>query len=250
MLKVWNKKRKNRMVFLALFVLVFSLIFSFCPTQVEGEDVLKPLQTFAHFFEQEKMNISSWEIMMKEVIQSDQAPEEIIQKVFPKANIEIKKTKQSIKYFSEDVHKETGLTVKVSIVQDLQQATSLHLFFAVSGHNWSKEQNQNILKKISYAKNEFFRENATIFTCMKANSSAIMNSKTVVDKFADFTNIKLLDELNEPNFTVISGFIPELNLNTIPISHKENMNVQLAVRNIVKQGTTITIGTPILTIEY
>ncbi len=239
-------KRKNLgIIILCLFIL------SFGATRADAnmDPELQALYEFEQFFHEENIEVDSWQLLLREHIVT-QDPEGHIKIFFGNHPYEIKETEQAIKYFSKNTQKKNGISVQLSIVQEKENQNSLQLFYTLKGDEIAGLDENFLLKTINRAKSHFFAKNPSVFTCMIGNSSDNIKIKTITKNFHEKFNLNDVKWMTESNFSTVSGYSPDLFVKPIPMSNTEQMNVQLAVRNVATMGTKLTIGTPILTVEY
>ncbi|WP_102026448.1 YwmB family TATA-box binding protein [Salirhabdus sp. Marseille-P4669] len=242
--------RKKYVAFMAIVLFLFS--FNLSNTEAKSTSSLEPLHLFQDFFNKEDLAVTEWQVMAREQIISTEAlsPKAFIYNLYPNANIKKETSEHSVKYFVEYVHKNKKVSEQISVVQEKNNKGSIQLFYLIKGEEFGLWEEKFIKENIFRAISQYFTKNPSFFTCMEAQVDDIIKSNFVTEKFTQFTNMHTLKMLNEDNFTTVSGFIPNLQVERIPISDTEDMNVQLAVRHAAETGTTITIGTPILTVEY
>jgi hypothetical protein len=242
-------RQRKWITFFGLVLLLFTSQLSHIKAQ---DQTLEPLHIFKDFLQSENISLEEYQILMRETVTVSKGtePVQMIQDFFPNSTVKKETNDHSTKYFVKYVHKNSQMTEEISVVQDLNNPKRLQLFYVITGNELNEENEKVLLKNINRAHSQYFTKNPSIFTCVKGKSSANIKSNILVDSFQDFTEMITLKSLNEENFTTVSGFSHNLNVNTIPISHTEEMNLQIAVRNGSGSGTSITLGTPILTIEY
>ncbi len=151
--------------------------------------------------------------------------------------------------------KAVGISQQKSIHEKLEIMTTpknsqekSYILYEVKG-NASLAQAQHLEKDLKSRIKDIFRQNPTIFTCIKGEINdtlaKVLSSK--VDSILGEFQAKEVESLREENFVSVSAHSP---LFTQFIT-KEQLNLQIAMRTQGLGGrTTIVVGTPIITFEY
>ncbi|MEH7334251.1 YwmB family TATA-box binding protein [Neobacillus drentensis] len=133
-----------------------------------------------------------------------------------------------------------------------KQPIDAYIVYRVSGREWNKmseaffttEQFKNRISDI-------FRGKPTVFSCMKGVFSDKIDTALPVEanRLMSSFNATEIEALKEENFMSVSASSPMF---TGSIDNKENnMNLQIGIRSEgLGAGTTVVVGTPIITIEY
>jgi len=153
-------------------------------------------------------------------------------------------TKVTSGEFQENIHVLSTLT---------KSTPQTYIIYEVQGKNVNHKTEQFIKQELNKTLSDIFRENATIFSCIKGQLSDKMVSSVTIsnsmDELLKAFHAQEIESLTETNFLSTSAYSP-LFADSIKTKDKD-MNLQLGIRT---QGlgakTTIVVGTPIITIEY
>ncbi|MRG86179.1 YwmB family TATA-box binding protein [Salinibacillus xinjiangensis] len=236
---------------ISIILLISFIQISTNHPQAEGNQELKPLDDIYDFFQQEKLQFKEWQVMMQEEITVEQKEEvpQIMKQLFPHASIQKQVEEDTMKYFINNHNKNENMREKLSIVHQ-KHSQQAQMKYIITGGEWNDEIRTKLEKKMTQQIFKRFDKYPSFFTCMKATSSDNIKSNLLVDNFQQFSNMEKLTSVNEENFKTISGYIHKWKIDSIPISHEEKMNIQLAVRNGLEHGSNVIVGTPILVVEY
>jgi len=116
----------------------------------------------------------------------------------------------------------------------------------------SFEWDDNVLGEIEqFINSDIFRlyfKNSNLYPCFQSQINDNISSNFISEKVVNFFNITVKNKLIENKFQVISGsthFFEQF----IPLNN-DKINIQFSVREIDGTIKMVTIGTPILVIEY
>ncbi|MDV2583458.1 YwmB family TATA-box binding protein [Alkalibacillus haloalkaliphilus] len=139
------------------------------------------------------------------------------------------------------VYDETLYTVEVS-------HNTMQLVYRISGEQWSEHIYAEVLDRFDkLSLNQFF-ENGKVYSCYQSNLSGIIDSNLLLNDIKDDFQLELKNKMIEEQLSVFSGYTNQIE-EYVPLED-EKMNVQLAIREEDHGKNTVTIGTPILLIEY
>lgn len=153
-------------------------------------------------------------------------------------------TKVTSGEFQENIHVLSTLT---------KSTPQTYIIYEVQGKKVNQETEQFLKQELNKTLSDIFRENATIFSCIKGQLNDKMISSVTIsdymDELLDSFHAKEVESLTETDFISTSAYSP-LFADHIKTKDKD-MNLQLGIRT---QGlgakTTLVVGTPIITIEY
>ncbi|WP_251554672.1 YwmB family TATA-box binding protein [Neobacillus muris] len=134
-----------------------------------------------------------------------------------------------------------------------KQPLTAYTVYRVSGEQWNKAS-EAFFKSSEFENrhNDIFRENPTVFSCMKGFYSDTIVDRALAEKAGDLlTGFKAteIEALKEETFMSVSAASPMFS-DSIG-TKKSNMNLQIGLRSEGLGGeTTVVVGTPIITIEY
>lgn len=133
-----------------------------------------------------------------------------------------------------------------------KQPIDAYIVYRVTGREWDKAS--EVFFTTDQFKNrlsDIFRGNPTVFSCMKGVISDKIDTalSALSGRLLNSFNAKEMEALKEENFMSVSASSPMFT-GTID-NRKNNMNLQIGLRSErLGGGTTIVVGTPIITIEY
>jgi|SRR5690625_1870727 len=122
------------------------------------------------------------------------------------------------------------------------------IIYDIQSNEWNRDAQEELNQ---FFDNDMFRryfKNSRLYPCFQGQINDNINSNFISEKVVNFFNINVKNKLVEDNFQVISGsthFFEQL----IPLNN-DKINIQFSVREIDETRKMVTIGTPILVIEY
>ena len=143
-------------------------------------------------------------------------------------------------------NEEQTLVESFTLIEPIDGKISAEMVYSISGQG-TATLDQTLKKRKDIVKSRLFSKNVTIFSCLKAHSSDIIDDVLVYQNFKNVFNIVTIDEVTENGWTSRSGHSSQWG-QSLPVLNEE-MNVQFASRTLGGK-TNITIGTPIITAEY
>ncbi|MET3684251.1 ClpP class serine protease [Alkalibacillus flavidus] len=145
-----------------------------------------------------------------------------------------------------DLHKRDSIDESLSMVQLNEDRGQL--IYQIRITSWNDSMTKHIKLLLNSRDLAPFFENGTVFTCFQAKFDGKIDSNLFLENLIQDFQIELNSHLEDDLLTVVSGYTDKL---TQAIPHQTNkMNIQLAIRDEDDRGNTVTIGTPILIIEY
>jgi len=124
-----------------------------------------------------------------------------------------------------------------------------YIIYELIGSSWGQKEWAQFSPKLNHRLDVLFQEKGKIFACAQgfySDKIDIVVSKKANEILSRF-HAKVIEKVEEKTFESVSAYT-----NHWKDSIKTNgrkMNLQVGLRS-VDQGTTVTIGTPIITIEY
>src|SRR5699024_4038171 len=164
-----------------------------------------------------------------------------LQKQLPEMKWSKIETNQSVKWIGQQTIAEETETITLIYYKNEQSLLLYQL--AGRGHTSKNVYNK---KKL----NTIFMTEPDVFSCIKGVfiEGFAEASKYTMDEIIYKLQAMEMESLREENFISISAYSPSFT-HAIPLEENE-MNVQLALRQINEGETEFIIGTPILVIEY
>ncbi|WP_112182188.1 MULTISPECIES: YwmB family TATA-box binding protein [Paraliobacillus] len=233
---------------LAIILLVL-LIFTFhLKDVVAKESATDELVEMMEAVEAEALQVKTWQIMMREQISKKEMPEimHAINQIGFSNGYTTEKTEQATKY-KWDSRKEEDRIESIIMVTSENQDTVDVIYKMESLEAGSFNQNP-IEERLHLLLENVFSKDVTKFTCISTEVDAIIGSDYFFDRMIEKLDVEVIDEMNEKDFNVMSGYTDKWEA-AIPSLNK-SMNIQLAARKGLNGKITLTIGTPILTTEY
>ncbi|MDQ0352705.1 hypothetical protein J2R98_002556 [Alkalibacillus filiformis] len=139
------------------------------------------------------------------------------------------------------IYDETLYTVEVS-------HNTLQLVYRISGEQWSEHIYSETIDRFNeLSLNQFF-ENGKVYSCFQSNISGSIDSNLLLNDIKEDLQLEFKNKMIEEQLSVFSGYTKQIK-EFVPLQD-EKMNVQLAIREEDHGKNTVTIGTPILLIEY
>ncbi|MCA1010884.1 YwmB family TATA-box binding protein [Halobacillus halophilus] len=207
-----------------------------------------PIEKFAAFAESEQLDVTAWSITLKETIpRSDSLLlEKKISKSHRTAEVSYEDQDNSNKIILKDGLNNREFDESYSIILPKNKDEKAELVYYIAGKG-TISLTPEVKDRIREIEKRYFSKNVLIFSCLKAESSGIIDDVLVYKKFKQTFDIKPLDQVAEKDWTSSSGYTEEWG-QAIPTAGGK-MNVQFATRTLGGR-TNITIGTPIITAEY
>ncbi|MGP4072306.1 YwmB family TATA-box binding protein [Piscibacillus sp. B03] len=206
-----------------LFLLTVSLFYQSSNSLLADVSTIEKLE---EFFVEEGLDISSVSVTMHKVSNESEA------KLFIKNQQQAQKNKNinesfNVVYLSEN---------RVKVVYEFKGAV------------WSEKVKGLLQNRMLNPEFRHFFKNGQIYSCFQSRTDVKINSNFMIDKIINFYNIQKTNVMDEEKFKVVSGTTEQFE-QYIPLDN-EHINIQFAIREQENGTKTITIGTPILVIEY
>lgn len=190
--------------------------------------------------------INEWSLYAREPIELSTNKQVIekatgLQKQFPEMNWSKIETNQSVKWIGQQTIAE--VTETITLIYSKNEQSFLLYQLAGRGH---PSKNVYDTKRL----NTIFMTEPDAFSCVKGVfiEGFAEASKYTIDEIIYKLQAMEMESLREENFISISAYSPSFT-HAIPLEENE-MNVQLALRQMNEGETEFIIGTPILVIEY
>ncbi len=219
-------------------LLISFYLFSFLLTNHEIyqstniDDFKSDVQTLSNYFEAKQIEFDSFEFTIRADLDQSQ----------------VKKLEKMIseKKFSKDLPKKNMVNEEFSVT-NFDQRSSVQVTYVISGTTWNEDTKKAVLTKVTSPMFTELFKNGHFYSCFQSTNNANISSNLFFDRMREDFAINNENLLNEPNFKVLGGKSDRLNSS---LNDNENsINIQLSIREEA-DGTTLTIGTPILVIEY
>ncbi|MGP4069312.1 YwmB family TATA-box binding protein [Halobacillus sp. B29] len=207
-----------------------------------------PIENFAAFAENEQLDVKEWSITLKETISRSDSLllKKKISESYQNAEISYEDQENSNKIILKDGLIKREFDESYSIILPKNKDEKAELVYYIAGKG-TISLTPEVKDRIRETQKRYFSKNVLIFSCLKAESSGIIDDVLVYKKFKQTFDIKPLDQVAEKDWTSSSGYTEKWG-QAIPTASGK-MNVQFATRTLGGR-TNITIGTPIITAEY
>ncbi|WP_079710596.1 YwmB family TATA-box binding protein [Paraliobacillus ryukyuensis] len=232
-------------VIIITFILLSSVTFHL-ETLSAHHQVLAELKDLEKAFQANNHTIQQWQLQLREQVEVEKLTSTIksIKQLFPVREMEVEYTNQAKKLKWNPQHSSSQSESIIIVVG--KNSSKADVIYTLTGDTsldkWVEESNVHALLK------DIFTDKVTKFTCASTVLDDKMNSVYFLNRLQGFLNVQQVHKLRESDFTVLSGYTKKWDT-SIPMEN-EQMNIQLAARQVDKEKTMITIGTPILTTEY
>ncbi|MCP8617460.1 YwmB family TATA-box binding protein [Salirhabdus salicampi] len=239
---------RNVLIAMIFIIAAYSIVND--KTNAKSADHLQPLQELSHILDSQSLPTSEWQINVKEKINRD--IDELLLAMgesYPNQSINMKESEEAIVYEIIDGQKTEGITEKISIVKGHHMPYT-EIRYTITGKHWDEDIEEMTKRYMNRALSHFFVKEYSIFTCVKSKTNDKIDKNIFLENFQQQTDVKWIHKITENDFLTISGYVKSWQVNSIPVNENEQMNVQIAVREGLGTGTIITLGTPILIVEY
>lgn len=241
-----EKKMKNSIILIGL-ILLFSFYGKFLEVQAQDEKIISTVNTIKN----NRGTISEWTIFYKgETVQIKSINE------FKKMGTRLKQDYPSL-IWNEDESKEHLIKITGSTVENLEEKELITLTasksdggyqvlqtYSYTGKKWSEKTYYDTLQRLDNKNDVFFTVKA------KLPNSGENNLNEEANLLLEELSAVQVESLKEEDFVSISAFNDNWEYFLPTASHKK-MNIQLALRKNVDESTiNLTIGSPIITVEY
>ncbi|MFD2638569.1 YwmB family TATA-box binding protein [Piscibacillus salipiscarius] len=207
-----------------LFLLSISLFYQSSNSLLADVSTIDQLE---EFFIKEGLDISSVNVTILTVTDKKQA------KAFTQNQ---KKVTQKNKNITESFNMVYLSDNRVKVIYEFK------------GADWNKEIKKVLQNRMLNAEFRHFFENSRIYSCFQSRTDVKINSNFMIEKIINHYDVETTNVLDEEKFKVVSGESDQFE-QYIPLKNDE-INIQFSVREQENGLNTITIGTPILVIEY
>ncbi|MBO1004783.1 YwmB family TATA-box binding protein [Pseudogracilibacillus auburnensis] len=240
----------NNIMKCVLYMIVFCFIVIFIGNNTNATQTSPDIQKLAQAIEEQHGKIIGWSLYAREYVQ------------LPTEKAKRQKRQQLQRDFSEmewtttdhqlsAVNNEATYSETITFISDDENLQASYIVYELKGSDWDA---QEIIRLSTLAKDKYdvlFTHNPVIFSCIKGEFN---------EKLADFVNLPLknvlqslqakeVEAVKEDDFYSLSAYSSLFEQDLLLPQHK--MNVQIGLRQKGRgAGTTLVVGTPILTIEY
>ncbi|MEK3993007.1 MULTISPECIES: YwmB family TATA-box binding protein [Robertmurraya] len=239
-------KKSLLLIFIGL-VLLFSFYGKYREVQAQEEKVISTVNTI----KKAKGIISEWTIYYSEETELIKTLKE-----YRKMETSLKQDYPNFKWIEDD-SKEHHIKITGSAVENVKEKELITLTAYKSGEGykvlqtysytskkWSENTYFDILQKLNNKKDVFFTVKA------KLSDSGMTDLNEKANLLLDELSSVQVESLKEEDFVSISAFNDNWEY-FLPTANHKKMNLQLALRkNVDESKINLTIGSPIITVEY
>ena len=141
------------------------------------------------------------------------------------------------------VDEELGVRSTIKVMSN--ERNEIAILYSIQGEKWSDGHAAYIRKQMKTGKKGLFKNEPDYFACLKVRTGDTMD-KVVYKNWMKLFDATSVESAVESDFISISANSKQFE-NTLP----NGVNLQLAFRETQEEeGTTVTIGTPIIAFEY
>lgn len=231
-----------------LFFIFLSLFFQY--DQMTQPSFTNELTEMAQAVQKQNLNIYEWDITYRDKVNKSLVYK--ITETLKTKEKDIQKYKDYVKYiFTEkDNQKEVTTVYNIVVPHKTEQAD---VTITVSGENLDGYNQINFIQEKIETVNKFLTNSPSIFTCLSAKDSGIIESGISTKNIMDELNV--LHRLTQFDKHVESKYKKEIygyqsNWNEQIIIDHSPINVQIVLERDKNKRNLITIGTPIILNEY
>jgi hypothetical protein len=234
-----------------VFALILILLIPAAGT-VEGAGETNELPVLAALLQDNDLTIENWQVTIKEKKSRSQL-QNVINLLKDRYLVTTNADENAIKYRVEDSHKVEGITEVYEVIIPNDENFDGEMIAVIKGNEWEESAVHIYREKLYHITEQYFTSRAKRFACLETEDDDIMKSEHFLDDALEYLDLKYVstqtDKItNNMNKKFLYGYTP---LWGQEIPAMENpVNLQIAVKNIEKENSKITVGTPILINEY
>ena len=221
-----------RILFIGLYLISFIFTNHTIYQTTNLDDFMEDIETFDQYFRENELDIDSFSFTIRTELNESQ--------VERLENTLIKKDSLKDSQKNDSLHEEFDVT-------RFDQRGKIKVTYVLSGDIWNEQVKNEIKGKLNDETFKEFFENGLYYSCYQSKHSDRMNSNLFFDRIREDFDIQEKNMLDESGFKVLGGKTDLIKTSLNESQH--SINIQLAIREEV-DGATLTIGTPILVIEY
>lgn len=238
----WNMKTNiyKVLILTGFFAICFNLIFN--GNKLSAKTNIEDLQQLANSVEKADGTIIEWSLYARESVQHLDMDQYVLQ--YPEMEWTVKED-SLIGSVNKGTYSET-----IQVMNN-QHTNTPFISYELTGTYWDEETGLQASKMASRRMDTLFNGEPTLFSCIKGEFNNKINEFTEqsLNNIMQSLQAKEIESITEHNFRSVSAY-SSLFTQTLALTDQQ-MNIQLGLRNSeLGNGTTLVIGTPILTIEY
>jgi hypothetical protein len=246
---------KNKTMYIVLFLMVGIIFFQFGnQTTVSAGERDTDLEKLVTAFQNENIVLTGWSLYAREHLVNPKSADEVkeyarkLKKEYPNWEWSEKNTSQEWEVQAKSPTSKNHQELLQIMATHTKKPMDAYIVYRVSGKKWNKES-ASFFASDQYKNrlNDIFHGMPTIFSCIKGQLGDKIDSSLTktTNNLMTFFNAKEIESLKEDHFMSVTANSPML---AGSIDHR---NLQIGVRTDgLGAGTTVVVGTPIITIEY
>ena len=248
-------------VLLSLLIMSSVIVFYSKSDNMQAERIIQPIETILELVEYDDLALKEWQVLARDVqgtVDSQDMFQEHVHKLsgqlegWDQTYLDTSTTEWTAEY---QLQSAGGVKESLRLMaypdNNTHTLTFTYKLTGTSASDWKRyelaDQLQNRLLLLSM-------DTASLYTQVQSKKDAQINKKESLMKLAntymDALDAEEVEALTEETFVSVSAYttVWKQQLNT----GNKTMNVQIALRSdeALGEGTTVTIGTPIITTEY
>ncbi|WP_062108484.1 YwmB family TATA-box binding protein [Bacillus niameyensis] len=246
--------KNQKKLYFILFVCFICLTTIFYGNRTSANPILKDMNELAETMEHLHGEMIEWSLYAREPIYFNTKDEWSDKKVqlmtdFPDFNWTFSEETNTLQGVNDSLPS-FSMIIKL-IVNGENIYSPSYISYELKGSDWNSETNHTVSESASEQLNKLFSKEPVLFSCIKGEfnetSEEFMNVS--LNEFLNSLNAEEIESIKEQEFQSISAYSSLLTQN-LSFTDKQ-MNMQIGMRkNDLGTGTTVVVGTPILTIEY
>ncbi|MDQ0207028.1 YwmB family TATA-box binding protein [Alkalicoccobacillus murimartini] len=246
---------------LSLLIMSFVIVFYVKPDNTQAELIIQPIETILELVKSDELALKEWQLLARDV-QGTVDSQQLFQEHVHKLRDQLEGWDQtyldtSATEWTAEFHLTSAGGVKESLRLMAYPENSSHTLtysYKMSGTSAEDWLRYDLADQLKSRLLLFTMDTASLYTQVQSIQDApITKSGSLLDQaytYMDVLNATEVEALTEETFVSVSAYTnvwkDQLNTGGKP------MNVQIALRSdsALGDGTTVTIGTPIITTEY
>ncbi|MBS4178068.1 YwmB family TATA-box binding protein [Lederbergia citrea] len=248
---------KNRQFFILVqLILSFGFIIIFIGNNTNAAQISTDVDKLAQLIKSHNGAIIEWSLYARESVYLSSKDEWLtkgqqLEEQYPDMQWSTSFATDTVSIIGYIDHGAFSETIKI-ISTDKNRQSSSYIIYEAKGSSWdTKETANQVAQAVNPKVDALFDKKPIIFSCIKGEFSEELNEfrRFSLDGFLQSLQAKEIESVKEGDFYSLSGY-SSLFAQSLSLPNQQ-MNMQIGLRkNEMGPGTTIVVGTPILTIEY
>ncbi|OEH93330.1 YwmB family TATA-box binding protein [Bacillus solimangrovi] len=241
-----------------LFILcMFTLLFINHTGETKGNDY--DLERLVVAFQNQDISIENWNMYARE--------EKVRLETYDEFEAEVKRLAKKVEDFTWSFEREEHMWKAIAVKHDqklnitekilltaypTKKNHQTYLIYDIEGEKWDHGQWSHVSDRIVDSSSKIFQKTPQFYSCVSGHAGDMMKGvlQTFSDNVLEELGAQPVSRLIEDNFISISAYSKQFS-QEIALYDQDKMNLQVGIRQQGMGGvTTVTIGTPIITLEY